>query len=71
MAVERSPSVPGASRARVSRHSPTPTMSSLEKRLATAERELQVQFTRIAQLQADLDLLVAALRRLTMASQKR
>jgi len=39
-------------------------MSSVEKRLASAERELRVQFTRIAQLQAELDLLLGAFRRL-------
>jgi hypothetical protein len=37
---------------------------AVEERLAAAERELRVQFTRIAQLQAELDLVSAALRRL-------
>ena len=32
-------------------------MGTLEKRLEQAERDLRVQFTRIAQLQADLDTL--------------
>ena len=70
MAVERSPSAPGASRARVVRHFPASTRSSLEARLASAERELRVQFTRIAQLQAEVDLLVGALRRLPDADQR-
>ena len=35
---------------------------SVEQRLARTERELVVQFTRIAQLQAEVDQLVAALR---------
>ena len=34
----------------------------LEQRLDCAERELRIQFTRIAQLQAQLDLLLASLR---------
>jgi len=34
----------------------------VNQRLAKAEQELRVQFTRIAQLQAQLDVLVAALR---------
>jgi hypothetical protein len=45
-------------------------MWSVEKRLASAERELRLQFTRIAQLQAELDLLVGALRRLPDAVQR-
>lgn len=36
---------------------------AVNQRLANAERELRLQFTRIAQLQAQLDLLLAALRR--------
>ena len=39
-------------------------MWAVEERLATAERELRAQFTRIAQLQAELDVVSAALRRL-------
>jgi len=35
------------------------------RRLDSAERELHVQFTRIAQLQAQLDLVTAALQRLS------
>lgn len=65
MAVERSPSAPGASHARVIPDFPASTRPSIEKRLASAERELRVQFTRIAQLQAELDLLMGALRRLS------
>ena len=37
---------------------------AFEDRLAAAERELKVQFTRVAQLQAELDLVAAAIRRL-------
>lgn len=47
---------------RVIRGSPAPLIWNLEDRLATVERELRVQFTRIAQLQATLDLLLAASR---------
>jgi hypothetical protein len=36
---------------------------AVNQRLATAERELHLQFTRIAQLQAQLDLLLGATRR--------
>jgi hypothetical protein len=70
MTVERSPSAPSASRARVIHHFPASTTWSVDKRLAAAERELRVQFTRIAQLQAELDLLVGALRRLPDAVQR-
>lgn len=35
----------------------------IEQRLDCAERELRIQFTRIAQLQAEFDLLLAKLRR--------
>ncbi len=54
---------PPASRGRVIRGIPTSSAWAIEKRLATAEQELRVQFTRIAQLQAELDLVLAALRR--------
>jgi hypothetical protein len=37
---------------------------AMNQRLANIERELQVQFTRIAQLQAQLDVVLRALRRL-------
>jgi len=36
---------------------------TLNQRLGNAERELRVQFTRIAQLQAQLDMVLGALRR--------
>jgi hypothetical protein len=64
MTPDRFPSVstPSASRTRVNRGSPTSNWV-VEQRLARAERELRVQFTRIAQLQAELDLVVAMLRR--------
>lgn len=39
------------------------SLSAVDQRLASAERELRVQFTRIAQLQAQLDMLLCALRR--------
>ena len=35
---------------------------TVSERLANAERELRVQFTRIAQLQAQLDVVLGALR---------
>ena len=54
---------PPASRGRVIRGFPTSPVWAIEKRLANAEHELRVQFTRIAQLQAELDLVLAALRR--------
>jgi hypothetical protein len=69
MAVERSPSAAGASRVRIIRHYPASRTSSVENRLASAEQELRVQFTRIAQLQAELDLLAGTLRRLPDAVQ--
>ena len=46
------------------RRKSTPTTQALAEcqvRLASAERELRVQFTRIAQLQASVDFLLAAL----------
>ena len=61
-----SESPPSASHARVIRTAPTSNVA-VEQRLARAEQELRMQFTRIAQLQAELDLVVAMLRR----SQKR
>jgi hypothetical protein len=53
---------PPASRGRVIRI-PASSAWAIEKRLANAEQELRVQFTRIAQLQAELDLVLAAFRR--------
>jgi flavin-binding protein dodecin len=38
-------------------------LSAVEQRLASAERELRIQFTRIAQLQAELDHVLAGRRR--------
>ena len=40
----------------------TRSLSTVEERLAAAERELKVQFTRIAQLQAQLDRVAAVFR---------
>jgi hypothetical protein len=54
---------PPSSRGRVIRGFPTASAWAIEKRLANAEQELRVQFSRIAQLQAELDLVLAALRR--------
>jgi hypothetical protein len=45
------------------RRSTARSLWAVEQRLATAERDLRIQFTRIAQLQAELDLLLASLRR--------
>ena len=42
---------------------PADSTRGLEERLAGVERELRLQFTRIAQLQAELDLFSAGLRR--------
>lgn len=42
---------------------------AITQRLCIAERELRVQFTRIAQLQAQLDLVLRALRRSPQGSQ--
>ena len=44
---------------------------AITQRLCIAERELRVQFTRIAQLQAQLDLVLEALRRSPQGSQMR
>ena len=49
--------------ARFDRTATAQSLWAVEQRLATAERDLRIQFTRIAQLQAELDLLVGALRR--------
>ena len=63
-----SPSSPSlASRARINGRSTARSLYAVEERLAKAERELQIQFTRIAQVQAELDLLLGALRRATDA----
>ena len=52
---------------RSGRGSTAEALWAVEQRLADTERELRVQFTRIAQLQAELDVLVANLRRATDA----
>jgi hypothetical protein len=46
----------------VVRRSPTDSHWAVNQRLDNAERELRVQFTRIAQLQAQLDVVLGALR---------
>lgn len=63
----RSEGPPVASRVRVSRGSTAQSLWAVEQRLGNAERELRIQFTRIAQLQSELDLLLTALRRATDA----
>jgi hypothetical protein len=45
------------------RRSTARSLWAVEQRLASAERELRIQFTRIAQLQAELDLFLGSLRR--------
>jgi len=57
-----SPSPPSVARA-VRRGSGIESIWTINQRLANAERELRVQFTRIAQLQAQLDVVLGALRR--------
>lgn len=47
----------------IPRRSAARSLWAVEQRLGAAERELRTQFTRIAQLQAELDLLMASLRR--------
>lgn len=47
----------------VRRGSATESLPAVSQRLANAERELRVQFTRIAQLQAQLDVVLGAFRR--------
>ena len=56
-----SESPPGASR--TVRHGSAESLWAVNQRLANAERELRIQFIRIAQLQAQLDLVLGALRR--------
>jgi hypothetical protein len=48
---------------RVVRRGSTESLWAVNQRLAKAERELRIQFSRIAQLQAQLDSVMAALRR--------
>jgi hypothetical protein len=47
----------------VRRGAATESLWAINQRLAGTERELRVQFTRIAQLQAQLDVVLGALRR--------
>ena len=54
---------PPAVRMRLDRGFTVHSRLAVEQRLAGAERELRIQFSRIAQLQAELDLLRAAFRR--------
>jgi hypothetical protein len=56
-----SESPPAASRT-VRRGSAAGSLWAVNQRLANAERELRTQFIRIAQLQAQLDLVLGALR---------
>lgn len=42
---------------------PPRTLGAVNQRLVKAEQELRIQFSRIAQLQAQLDVVVGALRR--------
>jgi len=64
------PTAPAAPRA-VRDRSAEESLSAVNKRLVEAERQLEVQFTRIAQLQAQLDLLLTALQRVREESHKR
>jgi hypothetical protein len=67
MELERLPSAvatpPSSKPARIYRGSTAQSIVAVEQRLASAEHELRVQFTRIAQLQAEVDLVRAELRR--------
>ena len=60
---------PAATSGRLNR-STTRSVWAFEDRLAAAERELKVQFTRVAQLQAELDLVAAAIRRVEVTHAK-
>lgn len=59
---------PPATPGRINGGSERPSVLEFEQRLASVERELRVQFTRIAQVQAELDLVSGAFRRRRMAS---
>jgi hypothetical protein len=61
---------PPAARA-VGDNSAVESLSAVQKRLAQAEHQLEIQFTRIGQLQAQLDLMLAALQRAREGSHKR
>jgi hypothetical protein len=63
--------LPTAARPSIRGGAATESLSDVAQRLAKAEQELQVQFTRIAQLQAQLDLVLVAFRRLTEGSHRR
>ena len=65
-----SESLPSASRS-VRRGTGDESPWAINQRLCIAERELRVQFTRIAQLQAQLDLVLGALRSSPDGSQMR
>ena len=54
-----------SARARAGSDKSVDTIRALDERLSGVERELRLQFTRIAQLQAELDLSSGALRRLS------
>ena len=56
------PESPPAVSRQVGRASVAESLSVVNQRLASAERELRTQFIRIAQLQAQLDLVLGALR---------
>ena len=60
---ELASSSPHSASGAVRRGSTTESLWAVNQRLANAERELRVQFTRIAQLQAQLDVVLGALRR--------
>jgi hypothetical protein len=63
--------IPATAPRAVEDRSAAESLSAVNKRLAEAEHQLGVQFTRIAQLQAQLDLVLAALRRVTEGRHKR
>jgi len=66
----REGTAPAAPRA-VRNRSAVESLSAVNKRLAEAEHRLEIQFTRIAQLQVQLDLVLAALQRVREGSHKR
>jgi hypothetical protein len=57
------PSASASASGVVRRGSAAESLWTVDQRLTNAEGELRVQFTRIAQLQAQLDLVLGALRR--------
>jgi hypothetical protein len=66
-----SKSPPRVSASRLGSVPTVPLLWVMERRIASAERELRIQFTRIAQLQAELDVLLATLRRPPVGAHKR